>query len=94
MRPANRACCRPGLVETILQDADQDGVLPPWWPGEPPAADVNWVGRDVRVRTGPWAGWVGKCVQGNKDRVSLLLGLFGREVTVWARANNVEDASS
>lgn len=81
-----------GFVEGFMQLANSDGVFPYWWPGDPPASVrlADRIGRQHRVTAGPWVSFTGRCVSANRNKVALLLELFGRQTIVEFRAEQVE----
>jgi transcriptional antiterminator RfaH len=58
-------------------------------PGEHPEASRIRVGATGTVLGGPWAGWTGICTLSRRDRLTLLLSLFGRQVPVSLRHDQV-----
>jgi transcription antitermination factor NusG len=83
-----------GFLDVFMQGASPEGIFPWWWPGEPPAEvrASNRIGRDHRIVSGPWTNFVGKCTAANRNRVALLMELFGRQTVVEFRPEQVEDA--
>ncbi len=61
-------------------------------PGEHPEATRMRVGATGTVVQGPWQGWAGVCTFSRRDRLTLLLGLFGRVVPVEFRLDQVRAA--
>ena len=61
-------------------------------PGEHPDATRMRVGATGSVVAGPWAGWEGVCTLSRRDRLTLLLRLFGRVVPVEFRLDQVRAA--
>ncbi|MBF9060071.1 transcriptional activator RfaH [Rhodobacterales bacterium HKCCSP123] len=71
-----------GVVEELLERTDDDGrLLPP--------EDIP-VGSRMRLVQGPFANWVAEVVAAPEDaRISLLLDLMGRKVTVTTSRSNL-----
>ncbi len=61
-------------------------------PGEHPEASRMRAGALGSVVAGPWAGWEGVCTLSRRDRLTLLLRLFGRVVPVEFRLDQVRAA--
>lgn len=80
-----------GFVEAFMRGANADGVFPWWWPGEPPSSPATRVGKQHQVMSGPWASFVGKCTSANRNKVNLLLDLFGRATVVEFRAEQLRE---
>lgn len=58
-------------------------------PGEHPEASRIRAGATGTVLQGPWAGWQGVCTLSRRDRLTLLLSLFGRSTPVELRHDQV-----
>lgn len=76
-----------GAVEELLERTDDEGRLLP--PEEIP------IGSKMRLVQGPFANWVAEVVAAPDDtRISLLLDLMGRKVTVTTSRSNLAKPSS
>jgi transcriptional antiterminator RfaH len=75
-----------GAVEELLERTDEQGLLLP-----PEEIEV---GSHMRVVQGPFANWVAEVVAAPDDaRISLLLDLMGRKVTVTTTRSNLAKPS-
>ncbi len=79
-----------GVVEDLQARTSARRVVDD--PGEHPEAYRMRVGATGTVVQGPWAGWEGVCTLSRRDRLTLLLRLFGRVVPVEFRIDQVRAA--
>lgn len=75
------------VIQSLQSQAEADGVIYPTRPRELQAGDMG------RVISGPLAEFSGICARAARDRVWLLLTMFGREQTVPFRREDVEIAA-
>ena len=78
-----------GFVDDLMADADTRGIFPYWWPDKKPPTAADRVGKSFKVETGAWFGIIGQCKAANKNKVSLLMSLFGRTNVVEFRLEQV-----
>ncbi|KAB2938998.1 MAG: transcriptional activator RfaH [Hyphomicrobium sp.] len=73
-----------GFVEALKETSDDAGVV------ALPNADAFALGQPLRLLAGPFANSIGTLLRlADKDRVALLLDLFGREVQITVSRRNV-----
>jgi transcription antitermination factor NusG len=83
-RDAPKPLLNPVMAE-LLAMADADGIV-----RDKPRQAVDQIGATYRVNRGQWALFAGVCDATDRDRVRLLLSLFGRQCSVWVRAKDCD----
>jgi transcriptional antiterminator RfaH len=76
-----------GVIENLQARTSERRIVDD--PGECPEASRIRAGASGTVLQGPWAGWTGICTLSRRDRLTLLLALFGRQVPVSLRHDQV-----
>ena len=72
----------PGLVETLLEATDPDGVLKP--------GETREAGQTVRILSGYLAGCIGKLADGARSsEVRILVDMMGRKVPVYIQSDYI-----
>lgn len=76
-------------MAVVQSKFDERDLYIPEHPPEP----VSRIGRRFSVQVGPWAQFIGECVNEDpKGRVRLLMGLFGRSSVIEFRPEQLTDA--